>query len=244
MTDDLTGLVAADLIRQAAPRVDPDLITRLLTVHDLSATVSDVLDAMGVHAALGASELRPTMPGRRIVGTAVTVRKIAQTETDTPDVSTARSDIGEIEGANQAGAGDVLVIQGVPGISAMGGIMAAISRRQGVCGAVVDGGVRDVARCRELDFPLWSSHVTPVTGKWRTEVAEINGPLTVGGRTVLAGDLVVADETGVVFVPSGIVAAVVEAVEATVTGEEWVHSALGSPAPLGQLVRAWQATKS
>ena len=49
--------------------------------------------------------------------------------------------------------------------------------------------------------PVWARGVTPVTGKWRLETVEINGRVRVAGVSVDAGDLVVADEAGVVFVP-------------------------------------------
>jgi Demethylmenaquinone methyltransferase len=73
----------------------------------------------------------------------------------------------------------VLVIQGVP-MSNMGGISAQTGKRQGEVGAIVQGGVRDIAHSRALGYPVWASDITPVTGKWRLETVEINGPIQIG----------------------------------------------------------------
>lgn len=72
---------------------------------------------------------------------------------------------------------------------------------KGMAGNVVFGGVRDVATIREKQYPTWSAHVTPRTGKYRLEAIELNGPVTIAGVQVRPGDLVVADDTGVVVVP-------------------------------------------
>src|SRR5260370_15395013 len=109
--------------------------------------------------------------------------------------------MAEFEAHNLALKGDVLVIQGVADVSNMGGLSAQTGRRQGEIGAIVQGGVRDVAQSRALDYPVWASDITPVTGKWRIETMEINGPVQIGEVRVAAGDLVVADDTGVCFIP-------------------------------------------
>lgn len=63
------------------------------------------------------------------------------------------------------------------------------------------GGVRDVTTIRDKQYPVWSAHVTPKSGKYRIEAAEINGPVTIAGVQVIPGDLIVADDTGIVVVP-------------------------------------------
>ena len=83
----------------------------------------------------------------------------------------------------------------------MGGVGTKIGKRQGEAGAIVDGGIRDVGQSRALGYPIWSTERTPITGKWRLEAAEINGPVVICGIRVEPGDLVVADDTGVCFVP-------------------------------------------
>jgi regulator of RNase E activity RraA len=109
--------------------------------------------------------------------------------------------MAEFEGHNLACPGDVMVIDGVPGISNMGGISAQTGKRQGEAGAIVFGGVRDVAHSRSVGYPVWSTEVTPVTGKWRIETVEINGEIEVAGVRVAPGDIVFADDSGVCFIP-------------------------------------------
>ena len=104
----------------------------------------------------------------------------------------------------------MLVIQGVPDVSNMGGISAQTGKRQGEVGAIVQGGVRDIAHSRALGYPVWASDITPVTGKWRLETVEINGPIQIGEVRVAPGDLVVADDTGVCFIPRDMVLEVLE----------------------------------
>ena len=168
---------------------------------DLTGTISDVLDQLGIVGAVPASVLRPTDPHARIVGRAVTVLNRARKETVTEAVATKMSRLGEIEAHNMAEPGDVLVIQGVPNVSSMGGISASVGKRQGESGAVVDGAVRDIDHSRSIGYPVWSSSVSPITGKWRVETVGVNKPVSIAGISVQSGDLVLADECGVCFRP-------------------------------------------
>ncbi len=83
----------------------------------------------------------------------------------------------------------------------MGGISSQTGKRQGEAGAIVEGGVRDVAHSRRVGYPIWSTEVTPTTGKWRLQTVELNGEVVVAGVRVTPGDIVVADDTGVCFIP-------------------------------------------
>ena len=137
----------------------------------------------------------------RIVGPAVTVRNVPQELDPLQSVTGNDNRMTEIEGINAGDPGDVLVIQGLRDTSNMGGIMASLAKRQGLAGAVVDGGVRDVGQSRRIGFPVWSRDVSPITGKWRCVTVEVNGTVNVAGIAVRPGDLVIADETGTCFVP-------------------------------------------
>src|SRR5690606_23911474 len=105
------------------------------------------------------------------------------------------SRLAEVEAHNLAEAGDVLVFEGLDGVSNIGGVSASIGKRQGELGAIVDGGVRDVRECKELGYPMWSRSVSPLTGKWRIQTVAINQIVMVGGVQVIPGDLVIADDT-------------------------------------------------
>ncbi|HWV41940.1 RraA family protein [Pseudorhodoplanes sp.] len=195
------GILPDSKIRATPAPINPDSIASLRQINDLSSTVSDVLDHLGVISCVGASILRPTIVGKTVVGRAITVRNVPQKRSSYLNAEEDLSLMNELEGINQSSPGDVLVIQGVPNVSNMGGMVATIAKHHGLVGAVVDGGVRDVGRSRANDFPVWSRDISPITGKYRCVTEEVNGTINVCGVTVNAGDLVVADETGVCFVP-------------------------------------------
>ena len=181
--------------------VAKDLLEQFRRLGDLTGTVSDVLDQLGIVGAVPAAVLKPSDPKARIVGRALTVLNRARKETVPEAVASKKSGLGEINAHRIAKPGDVLVIQGVPNVSSLGGTSATVGKRQGEIGAVVDGGVRDVDHSRSVGYPIWSSSVTPITGKWRVETAGVNVPVAIAGVTVNPGDIVLADECGVCFLP-------------------------------------------
>src|ERR1700759_3083403 len=195
----LTGRIAADRIRmQSTPKPPPGAVGRFLALGDCTGVISDVMDELGIPpGVIGASVLKPTMPGQVMCGPALTVRNIAQRANALAGAKASVNKMAEFEAHNLAEDGDVLVIEGVAGVSNMGGISAMTGKRAGERGAIVMGGVRDVPHQRSVGYPVWASEVTPVTGKWRLETVEINGPVMIGEVQVAPGDLVVADDTGV-----------------------------------------------
>jgi len=202
MSKTLTGKIDPSRIcMESVPRVADDVIARYRALGDATCAVSDALDEFGIRGAVAGSRLVSTISGARMVGTALTLRNVLRQ--DDPVIAASRKDnrMAEIECHNLAEPDDVLVIQGASGVSNMGGVGTKIGKRQGEMGAVVDGGIRDVGQSRELGYPIWSTERTPMTGKWRLEAMEINGPVVVCGIRVEPGDLVVADDTGVCFVP-------------------------------------------
>jgi regulator of RNase E activity RraA len=62
----------------------------------------------------------------------------------------------------------------------MGGLSTLVAKKYGLAGNIVDGGVRDIQDMRSLDYPVWSRGITPITGKFRFEALEINGPVVCG----------------------------------------------------------------
>jgi regulator of RNase E activity RraA len=211
----LTGRIAKDRIRSmSVPRLPEGTVERFKALGDCTGVVSDVMDELGIPAGvIGASTLRPTIPGSIIIGPAMTVRNTMQRANPLEGAKAKTSKMAEFEAHNLATQGDVLVIQGVAGMSNMGGISALTGKRQGEIGAIVEGGVRDIPHQRGVGYPVWSTEVTPVTGKWRLETVEINGDVEICGVRVSCGDLVIADDTGVCFVPRGSITAVLEAAE-------------------------------
>ena len=213
------------------PRLGREVVEGFRALGDLTGTVSDALDDCGIAAAVPASILRPTDPSARIVGQAITVlnRKAAERR--------KTSGLADIEAHNLAEPGDVLVVQGVAGISSMGGVMASVGRRQGEIGAVVDGAVRDIDHSRSIGYPIWSSGVSPITGKWRVETMAVNAPVRIAGIEVQPGDLVVADECGVCFVPRERAAEVLATARKLALSEKARLEKLASGIPLSEFVK-------
>jgi 4-hydroxy-4-methyl-2-oxoglutarate aldolase len=123
--------------------------------------------------------------------------------------------------------GSVIVVQaGDVDYAMAGGNVCAVARRRGISAFVIDGVIRDLAEVREMAFPVFARGVIPVPGVKRT-VLPLGDPVRCGGVTVYAGDLVVADEEGVVVVPAARQEQVLgdarakDAREASQTLDEW-----------------------
>jgi 4-hydroxy-4-methyl-2-oxoglutarate aldolase len=207
----LTGRVPREAIRlMQITRLAPELLQQFAAIEDLTGAVSDAMDNLGLSGAVPASILSPTLPLKRLVAQALTVRNVERTEGPHQAALSGKGKMGEHEAYNLAEPGDVIVIEGLLGISNMGGQSATVAHRAGCAGVIIDGSFRDPGASRERGFPVWARGVTPITGKWRLETVEINGRVRIAGISVNAGDLVVADEAGVVFVPFAHAQAVLE----------------------------------
>jgi 4-hydroxy-4-methyl-2-oxoglutarate aldolase len=241
----LTGRIAAENIKlMAVPRPPQGVVERLLALGDPTGIISDTMDELGIPAGvIGASVLKPTIAGKTIAGPALTVRNILQRINPLDGAREHVNRMAEFEAHNLAQQGDVLVIQGVAEVSNMGGISAQTGQRQGEVGAIVQGGVRDIAHSRALGYPVWASEITPVTGKWRLETVEINGPIQIGEVRVAAGDLVVADDTGVCFIPRDVVLEVLDAAEQKAKAETVRCKAIDDGVPVPDIARATYGQK-
>jgi 4-hydroxy-4-methyl-2-oxoglutarate aldolase len=232
----LTGKIAAERIRmRETPRPPDGIIDGFRALGDATGIVSDVMDELGIPCVVGTSVLKPTLAGSRIVGPALTVRNIMQREQVYETARRHVNKMAEFEAHNLAHGGDVVVINGVPGISNMGGISAQTGKRQGEAGAIVFGGVRDIAHSRRVGYPIWATEVTPVTGKWRIETVEINGEIEVAGIRVAPGDIVLADDTGVCFIPRARASEVLELAKQKSAAEEAKCKAIDAGVPVADL---------
>lgn len=232
----LTGKIARERIRlMEAPRPPAGIIEGYKALGHASGVVSDIMDELGITGVIGSSVLKPTMTDTCIVGTALTVRNMIQREHSYETARRHVNKMAEFEAHNLALPGDVVVIEGVQGISNMGGISAQTGKRQGEAGAIVSGGIRDIDHSRSVGYPVWSTEVTPVTGKWRIETVEINGDIEIAGIRVAPGDIVLADETGVCFVPRARAAEVLELARKKVAAEAAKCKAISAGTPVPDL---------
>jgi regulator of RNase E activity RraA len=106
--------------------------------------------------------------------------------------------------AIDAGARDSVYVMSVENgadIAGMGGLMGTTMYSRGYVGAVVDGGVRDIAQLRRIGFPVYALGPVPSTSLGHYKFAGANIPLICDGVPVEGGDIVVADADGVVVVP-------------------------------------------
>ena len=90
-------------------------------------------------------------------------------------------------------------VQGEREVAHVGDVLARAARARGICGIVVNGAIRDRATIRELGYPVFHCGTSP-RGPAKLVVGEIGVPLALSGVTVHPGDLIVADEDGVVAV--------------------------------------------
>jgi 3-hexulose-6-phosphate synthase/6-phospho-3-hexuloisomerase len=133
--------------------------------------------------------IRPVVEGVHVAGPALTVW-------------TYPGDWAKPVGAiDQAEEGQVLVIDAGGRPPAVWGEMATMSCQQrGVAGVVIYGAIRDTMNIRKLEFPAFSSHVTPFAGEPKGQ-GMIDVPLHFGGQKIRTGDWIVGDDDGVVVIP-------------------------------------------
>ena len=103
---------------------------------------------------------------------------------------------------HRAPAGSIIVVEaGDVDYAVAGGNVCAVAQRRGIAAFVVDGVIRDLGEMRDMGFPVFARGVIPFPGS-KTAVEPLNAPIRCGGVKVSGGDIVVADEEGIVVTPS------------------------------------------
>jgi 4-hydroxy-4-methyl-2-oxoglutarate aldolase len=177
-----------------------------------SCAVSDALDRLSLHGvALG---IRPLSVQTRIAGRVVTV------ELAPADGRASLRHLGTMA-IEATQPGDVIVIahHGREDVAGWGGILSTAAQVKGVAGVVVDGACRDVDESRELGFPVFGRAAVPLTARGRVIETGFNTPIAIGDVMVQPGDLVLADGSGVVFIPAEQAETVLSAAEAIAARE-------------------------
>jgi 4-hydroxy-4-methyl-2-oxoglutarate aldolase len=172
--------------------ISDDAITRLGKLD--SCAVSDALDRLGLTGAvLG---VHPLWPCGRVVGRCVTVKiKPAGLEKSKQHLCTSA--------IAAAAPTDVIVVDngGRVDVAAWGGLLSLAAQVKKLGGVIVDGACRDVDESRELRFPVYGRAAVQVTARGRIMQQSFNEEIAFAGVQVHPGDLVIADGSGVVFIP-------------------------------------------
>ena len=184
------------------------------------------------------SHIKPLIPSKQIVGQAVTIRSIPERKTTTQGyndkdfIKMVTRDIYYL-----AEPGDILVTDfgGNLDVSNMGGQSCSVAKSCGLAGSVVNGAVRDVGTIKELDYPVWSAGTTPLTGKFRMQAIELNGPVTLKNILVMPGDLIIADDSGICVIPFDLVETVLRNVKSILREEEHMRNIIFEKRPLNEL---------
>ena len=159
-------------------------------------TIANALDDVGFEGVI--QGLCQIVPQTRAVGRAVTVRHVVGAR---GDYTSDDFKVGQMIDA--AAAGDILIVDmGGHAVSTFGGLAAVAATVKGIGGVVVDGGVRDQEEMLQHRLPVFARHMTPLTGRTRLQLAGINETIRCGGVRVRALDIIVADGSGVVVIPT------------------------------------------
>jgi regulator of RNase E activity RraA len=160
------------------------------------ASVSDALEKIAGHKMYMSHRMRPVFSSK-FAGFALTVQLKKESNNDPHALD------GMLAAIDQGGANSVYVMAVEDGvdIAGMGGLMGTAMSARGFSGAVIDGGVRDVAYLTKIGFPVYALGIVPSTSVSHYRFSGANIPVVCDGVAVNAGDIIVADADGVTVVP-------------------------------------------
>ena len=160
------------------------------------ASVSDALEQITGHKMYMSHRMRPIFPSK-FAGFAVTVllKKEPNHDPDALNGMLAAIDHGPPNSVY------VMVVEDGADIAGMGGLMGTAMATRSYSGAVIDGGVRDVAYLQKIGFPVFAGGIVPSTSVGHYRFAGSNIPVVCDGVAVNPADIVVADADGVTVVP-------------------------------------------
>src|ERR1700752_603480 len=161
------------------------------------ASVSDALEQITGKRMYMSHHMQPIFTAK-FAGYARTVQLKKDEGNKDPEALT-----GMLEAIDQGSADSVyvMVVEDGEDIAGMGGLMGTAMAARGYAGAVIDGGVRDVAYLRKIGFPVFATGIVPSTSVHHYRFGGSQVPVICDGVTVNAGDIVAADSDGIVVVP-------------------------------------------
>jgi 4-hydroxy-4-methyl-2-oxoglutarate aldolase len=161
------------------------------------ASVSDAMEQLYGQQAFMSHEMRP-LEKTKFAGPAWTV---LMKRDDNKEGGAAVQGMLDAIDAAPPGAVYVMSVENGADYAGMGGLMATGMKARSLAGAIIDGSIRDTPQIKKLQFPIFSRGVVPSTMVGHYRFAGVNVPITCGGVKVNPGDIVTADEDGVVVVP-------------------------------------------
>jgi regulator of RNase E activity RraA len=199
-----TGLAGSVLYATARPRQEKSATNspgELLDGfrHVEAASVSDAIEQITGKKMYMSHRMRPIFP-TKFAGFALTValKKEANDDPNALQGMLTAIDSGEADSVY------VMSVEDGADIAGMGGLMGTAMHARNFSGAVIDGGVRDVAYLVKIGFPVYALGIVPSTSVHHYRFAGSNIPVTCAGVEVKPGDIVVADADGVVVVPRAV----------------------------------------
>jgi 4-hydroxy-4-methyl-2-oxoglutarate aldolase len=197
-----------------------DLRSRYSLIY--TGAIADVLDEMGYRDQCLPSSIQGLTMDAKVAGMAMTVEGKATSSVDPEEVY-----IPVLKMLGDLRPGDVIVSQPNDSISAhLGELSSEAAQFRGACGAVIDGGARDISYILKLGFPVFCRYRTPrdIMGRWK--LVAHGAPIRIGVVTIRRGDFIVGDKDGVVVVPQDIMAEVLVRSEEVVHTEDQVRKAI------------------
>lgn len=211
-----------------------DLVDRLVAMD--TCVVSDALDRLGVAGVVRGVACRSG--AFRIAGRAVTVR-LVPTAGAPPQPEGAPPRHLCTAAVAASGAGDIVVVSHPGGeMAGWGGLLSLAASRRGIEGTLIDGPCRDVDESRELSYPVFAASVTPITARSRIAEASWNESVTFAGVPVAPGDLVLADGSGIAFLPAAQAAEIVELAESLAAREAAMAASVRAGTPITEVMGA------
>jgi regulator of RNase E activity RraA len=177
------------------PSTDMELIAQFRRVE--VASVSDAIEQLTGQRMYMNHHVQPIFTAK-FAGFARTVKLKKDEGNKDPEALS-----GMLEAIDQGSTDSVFVmtVEGGEDIAGMGGLMGTAMAARGYVGAVVDGGVRDVAYLRKIGFPVFATGIVPSTSVHHYRFGGAQIPIQCNGVAVNPGDIVVADSDGVAIVP-------------------------------------------
>jgi 4-hydroxy-4-methyl-2-oxoglutarate aldolase len=198
-----------------------DALRRLL----YTPVLSDVLDSFGLMRQAVRPFVRPLDETLVLFGRVRTGRYVS-TDTATPDHNPYALEMDLIDDL-KPGEVPVLACGGpTDWIAPWGELLSTAARARGAVGCITDGLVRDVARIRAMRFPVFHGGIGPLDTKGRAEMVEKDTAIDIAGVRVAAGDWVMGDIDGVVFIPADKADAVFRAALDKIAAEDTTRAEL------------------